>query len=205
MGSPLPVKPAKADNPTAQAYEAAAWALMCDPLALRAIAAVEAGPEGAFLPSGEPVILFERHLFSRYTSRRYDGVRGGPEHALLSHREPGGYGSYGVQHAKLQAAAELDRDAALRACSWGLFQILGNNHAECGYPELQRFITAMYRSADDHLRALVRFIRHDARKVDALRAKDWAAFAYLYNGPAYERNQYDVKMAKLYAQLEAAA
>jgi hypothetical protein len=192
----------KADRPTVAAYAAAAWLLSCEPRAIQAVAEVEAGPEGAFLDSGEPVILFERHLFHRLTEGRFDGRvwRDSPSSAwaLLSSSTPGGYGPVSMQHPKLQAAAALDRAAALKACSWGLFQILGANHDQAGYPILQRFINAMFREVDDHLRAFCMFIRHDARLVDAIRAKDWAAFARTYNGPQFSRNRYDQKMADAY-------
>lgn len=194
----------KADHPSPLAYQAAAWLLMCEEAAIRAVAEVEAGPEGAFFDSGEPVILFERHLFSRLTGREYDGEKaaGVPAScAVISHPSAGGYGPYSAQHKRLQAAANLNRPAALRAASWGLYQILGTNHAAAGYPKLQRFITAMYRSVDDHLRAFVMFVRNDARLVDAIRAKEWAAFARVYNGPAYRRNRYDERMAEAYERL----
>ena len=199
----------KATEPSPAAHSAAAWLLACDVPALRAVARVESGPLGAFLPSGEPVILYERHIFSRLTNGRFDGARmPGPDrdaaYAALSEPSAGVYGPVRVQHARLQAAAELNREAALRACSWGLFQIMGANHVPAGYPQLQRFVTAMYRSVDDHLRAFCMFIRADARLVDAIRSHDWAAFAYAYNGPQYARHGYDKRMAAAYAKEEEA-
>lgn len=193
----------KADHPTPEAYEHAAWLLRCDAAALRAVAAVEAGQHGAFLATEEPVILFERHLFHRLTQGRFDGALASgvrAETALISAPSPGGYGAVSEQHAKLRAAVALARDPALRSCSWGLFQILGLNHQNAGYPQLARFITAMYRSADDHLRALVQFIRADGRLVDAIREHDWAAFAFAYNGPQYARHGYDRRMAEAFAK-----
>lgn len=184
------------DTPNDAAYGAAAWMLMSDIAAMKAVAEIEAGPTGAFLKTGEPVILFERHLFHRFTDGRFDQTD--PD---LSNPNPGGYGAHSEQHPKLQRAVALDREAALKACSWGLFQILGANHARAGYPELQRFVTAMYRSVDDHLRAFVMFIRSDSRLVDALRNHDWAAFAYRYNGPDYAKHQYDVRLVRAYTAL----
>jgi hypothetical protein len=38
----------------------------------------------------------------------------------------------------------------------------------------------------------------------ALKQKEWAEFAYRYNGPAYHRNLYDVKLQRAYEEsLEA--
>lgn len=163
---------------------------------MKAIAVVEAGPQGAFLQDGRPVILFERHLFHRLTDGRFDSD------SDISDARPGGYGAGGAwQHERLKSAALLDREAALKSCSWGLFQILGRNHEEAGFPILQRFINAMYRSADDHLRALVMFIRHDDRLVDAIRTKDWTSFARVYNGPAYAVHRYDGRIETAYLNL----
>lgn len=194
----------KADRPGDEAYAAAAWMLLAEPRALKAIAKVEAGPEGAFLLTGEPVILFERHVFHRLTQGKFDG------HPDISNAQPSTkYGPYSAQHGRLQEAVKLDKIAAFKSASWGLFQIMGENHGAAGFRDLspgdgsgvQRFVNAMYRSADDHLRALVMFLQNDSRLIGALRSKNWAAFAYVYNGPNYERFQYDQKIAAAYEAL----
>jgi len=189
----------KAPQPTEEGYAAAAWLLIAEPRALKAIARVEAGPQGAFLPDERPVILFERHIFHRLTAGRFD--HDAPDLSNAQPSPPGTYGSSVAQHDRLARAAVLDRDAALKACSWGLYQILGTNHAAAGYPDLQRFVNAMYRSADDHLRALVMFIRNDAHLVDAIRSLSWSAFARWYNGPNFAASGYDRRMARAYAEL----
>lgn len=202
----------KPDFPSEAMYEAGALMLRCEAAALKAVGIVEAGTEGAFLDTGEPTLLYERHLFHRLTKGRHDGRRapGLPDAVShLSSPKPGGYGPVRIQHQKLQAAVKLDRIAALSSCSWGLFQILGLNHARCGYLDvpgekgsgLQRFVTAMYRSADDHLRALVAFLRADQRLVDAIRSRNWPMFASIYNGRNYRINKYDLRLAESYARL----
>jgi N-acetylmuramidase-like protein len=188
--------PTKADQPTDEGYAAAAWLLVAETRAMKAIATVEAGPEGAFLPTDEPVILFERHVFSRLTGGRYDAAA-----PTISNPKAGGYGTYAAQHARLALAVKYDREAALKSASWGLFQIMGENFRAAGFSDVQRFVSAMYRSADDHLRALVMFIRSNSHLVDALRAKDWRAFAFYYNGPGYAKSRYDERIAQAYVML----
>jgi hypothetical protein len=100
--------------------QAAAQKLNCDVAAVKAVAEVECGKYGAFLPTGDPVILFEHHKFSKFTGRKYDQT-----HPDISNRKSGGYGAVSEQHGKLARAAALDRDAALQSCSWGLFQVMG--------------------------------------------------------------------------------
>lgn len=199
----------KADFPSLESIQAAASSLGCKLAALQAVAKVEASEEGAFLPSGEPLILFERHHFHRLTSGRYDGARasGMPTlYSLLSARTrtpAGGYGPRSKQHVKLQEAAKLDRSAALQSCSWGLYQIMGSNWRRCGFPSLQLFVNAMYRSAEDHLSAVIEFIRNDRKMHEALVALDFEAFADLYNGPA--QVVYGRKLLAAYQTLSPAA
>lgn len=178
-------------------FKRAAEALGTAVNVVKAVTAVESRGEG-FLPTGEPVILFERHIFSRETNRRFDA-----SHPDISNRKPGGYGSTSSQHKRLQRAAALDREAALRSASWGLFQIMGFNHEAAGHSTLQGFINAMYRSEGAQLDAFVDFIKADQTMWDALRSRRWAAFAARYNGPSYAKNQYDTKLAREFSRLEA--
>jgi hypothetical protein len=189
----------KADFPSIEAYVSAAWFLNCEPASIRAVSQVEASDRGGFNDDDSPTILYERHYFHRLTGGRFNGARiNNTAAGLLSAPSWGGHGTFSMQAKKLEAAAKLDRDAALKSCSWGLFQIMGANHEAAGYPDIQRFINAMYRSIDDHLRAFVMFIRHDTRLLDALRDKQWETFARIYNGPGYRENEYHTKMARAY-------
>jgi hypothetical protein len=185
-------------------FRAAAALLGCDVAAIRAVTDVEA-PRGAFLPTGEPTLLYERHRFSRLTNGRFDGARapGLPErYSLISWPTAGGYGPESAQHARLQAAVALDRAAALKSASWGMFQIMGQYHAEAGHPELQDFVNAMYKSAAEHLRAFVSLII-SRRLTDELREHRWADLARRYNGKGYRKNQYDTKLAAAHARHRA--
>ncbi|MEM1315748.1 MAG: N-acetylmuramidase domain-containing protein [Pseudomonadota bacterium] len=177
----------------AEAWQAAADALDCEPAAIRAVAEVESRGE-AFLASGRPPILFERHVFRRLTGGEFDG------HADLSHRRAGGYGRGGeAQYDRLDRAAALHREAALRAASWGRFQVLGLNAELCGWSDVESFVADQCESEDAQLAAFVGYVR-GARLEGALRRRDWAAFAKGYNGPAYAKNRYDTKMAAAYAR-----
>ena len=114
-------------NPLSESdFEAAASSLGVDVAAIKAVCEVEA-PRGGFQSNGEPTILFERHLFSRYTHGKWDASN--PD---ISNPKPGGYGGTVAQHGRLQRAAKLDRQAALKATSWGKFQILGVNYGQAG-------------------------------------------------------------------------
>lgn len=172
-------------------FQRGATLLGCDISAIRAVTAVEA-PRGGFNADGTPTILFERHVFSRLTYGQFD--KRVPD---LSNPTPGGYGTYASQHARLERAAALDRDAALKSASWGMFQTMGFNHAICGHPTLQGFVNAMYESEGKHLDAFVSFVKSQGL-ADELREHRWADFARRYNGSNYAVNRYDDKLAAAY-------
>lgn len=178
-------------------FRRAADRLGVDVPSVQAVAQVEA-PNGGFLPSGEPTILFERHVFSKRTGGRFD-----KSHPHISNPKPGGYGPSSTQHARLAEAAALDRTAALESASWGKFQIMGFNHQAAGYMTLQGFINAMYVSEGKQLDAFVSFLKNDrgGAMQRALKAKDWATFARLYNGPAYAEHNYHGRLRDAYREL----
>jgi len=149
-----------------------------------------------FLPDRRPEILYERHLFHRFTNGQFDD-------GDISDPAPGGYGASGAfQYDRLNSAIALDRRAALRATSWGLGQILGSNCASAGFQDVEAFVAMMAASEDGQLTAVAGFIR-SAGLADALRTHDWTSFARGYNGPAYARNQYDVRLRGEYQKAVA--
>lgn len=177
-------------------YQDAATKLAVEVAAIKAVAEVESGQHGAFLPTGEPVILFERHLFHRLTNGQFDH-----DHPGVSNPIPGGYGKVSEQHTRLQEAVALNRDAALKSASWGRFQVLGNNWQDLGYANLQEFVTAMY-SETGQLESFVRFIQHNGL-VGALQNHNWGQFARRFNGPAFEKNDYDKKLAQAFTKFKS--
>jgi hypothetical protein len=170
----------------------AAKKLGCEVAAVRAVIDVES--RGGFLPDGRPKILFERHYFSRLTKGRFDA-----SHPGISNGKWGGYGAAGGhQYDRLNEAAALDRDAALRSASWGLFQIMGDHCKTLGYADAEAFVAAMVSGEAAQLDAFVAFVKKN-KLDDELIRHDWAGFARGYNGPAYRENRYDTKLAAAYA------
>ncbi|MGJ7033804.1 N-acetylmuramidase family protein [Niabella hirudinis] len=176
---------------TEKDYKDAAQMLDAEVAAIRAVAEVESAGSG-FLQSGEPKILFERHVFSKRTGGLFDA-----SHPNISNSVWGGYGAAANQHKRLQEAAALNREAALMSASWGKFQIMGFNYALCGFNTLQDFVNAMYRSEREHLLAFVNYIKNVSLD-DELREHRWADFARKYNGPDYRKNRYDIRLKGAY-------
>lgn len=190
---------------TPEDFNRAAQRLRCDIAAVKAVAAVESRGAG-FLPDGQPVILFERHIFHRLTKGVWTNFRdlntGYNPYRDISNPTRGGYGAAGQhQHDRLARAVALDREAALQSASWGMFQIMGFNWQACNYPSLQAFINAMYRSEGDHLDAFVEF--NISQGLDVyLREHRWSSYARRYNGTAYARNNYHTKLAAAYKRFK---
>ena len=185
-------------------FARAAKALNVEVAAIRAVAEVEAAGAG-FLPDGRPVILYEAHVFHKETGGKHAGAMDRRGYSLSSPTwNRALYGKTSAQeHARYEDARKLNPDAANKACSWGTFQILGQNYASCGFDNSQAFVDAMWDGgAAAHLDAFVKFIQ--ANKLDgALRARNWTTFARGYNGPSYAQNAYDQKMANAYARWKA--
>lgn len=178
----------------------AAKQLGVDLASVRAVTSVEA-KEFGFFKNGFPVILFERHKF--YTNlttlagaaqaAKWSAMRGD-----ICNPVAGGYLGKEAEIRRLDAAIAINEPAALLSASWGLFQLMGFNYKLCGYASVQAFVKAMKESEDNQLSAFVNFIKAQPGLLNALKAKDWATFARLYNGKNYAINQYDTRLAAAY-------
>lgn len=185
----------------------AARELGVDVPAVMAVNEVESRGRG-FLPGpdGRPVILFERHIMRRRLIVRGQNVHPAERsHPDLVNATPGGYQGGAAEHDRLDRAKVLHRDAALESASWGLFQIMGFHWQRLGYASVIAMTQQMARSEGQQLQAFVRFVRSDKALHKALREHDWRAFARRYNGPAFERNRYDERMAEAHARYTAEA
>jgi hypothetical protein len=181
-------------------YVAAATRLGCEVAAIKAVAEVESAGR-AFLADGRPPILFEAHVFHRLTKGRHVGARDRRGVPLsVAKWDSSLYGRAGTaQYDRLADAAKLDEKAAVMACSWGQFQVMGFNFAALGFPDVDTLVEFMDATdtAREHLDLFVRFILlHDLD--GELRERRWADFARQYNGPGFAANRYDVKMAAAY-------
>ncbi|MDI1430048.1 LysM peptidoglycan-binding domain-containing protein [Polyangium sorediatum] len=173
----------------------AARELGCETAAVRAVAEVESGGRSGFDAQKRPKILFEVHKFRKHTARRYDQSH---PHLSAPYESPRRKESYRKdQWQVLREAFTLDPEAAVKSCSWGMFQVLGENHVMCGWRNVRTFVEDMFVSEAQHMRAFLGFCR-DKRLTRHLLTKNWAAFALGYNGEDYASNQYDTKMAEAY-------
>jgi hypothetical protein len=166
--------------------------------ALRAVLSVETGGSG-FDATGRPKALFERHYFYKFLADQPDkqsvAVAGGLAYPKWGEK-PYPKGSDAV-YAEIEAACEIDLDCALRSVSWGLGQIMGNNHKMVGFDSAEDMVKNAMASEMNQLKQMASFIKA-AGLLDELQGKNWAGFAKGYNGPAYAANQYDAKLEAAY-------
>jgi N-acetylmuramidase-like protein len=180
-------------------YVKAADELNCDIAALKAVEEVESLGKG-YLHDGRIRILFEAHIFHRLTRGRFD--RSHPHLSSPKWNRALYVGDVG-EWDRLNEARLLDEPAAFQSASYGKYQIMGFNHAICGYPNVRDFVAAMTMSERHQLEAFINFIK--ARDLDdELQRLDWRGFARIYNGPAYEINSYHVRLASAYRKFSTA-
>lgn len=170
-----------------------------EPAALMAVVMVESNGRG-FLPDGRCKILFEGHIFWRQLVT----VGINPARLVMGNQDIlyevwdkrkyiGGAGEY----ARLEKAMRIHKTAALKSASYGLFQIMGFNHALCGYAKITEFVEAMNESEKNQLTAALNFM-HNRKLTEHLKQKNWHMFAKLYNGPRYAENNYHTKLQNAY-------
>jgi hypothetical protein len=190
---------------TEQQYGTAAATIRCEVPAIKAVDAVESN--GGGMIDGKPVILFEPHIFwkelrergidpNKHTKGNSDILY--PVWGTVPY--PRGQAA---QWARLDRAVKIHREAALESCSWGRYQICGFNHKLVGCPTVQDFVNRMYKGDAEHLMMFVQYVKA-VKLDDELQNKDWAGFARGYNGPAYTKNKYDVKLKAAYLKAKGA-
>lgn len=159
------------------------------------------GPGGFLAGPHLPKILFEAHIFDRYTEGKFRASHPNLSSARWNRKlYVGGQGEY----IRLWNAMTLDRTAALLSASVGGGQIMGFNHKAAGFDTVEGYWDAMKVSELAHLKAFASFIA--AKRLDnALRAissapNDCIAFARGYNGSGYAANAYHEKIARAHAK-----
>ena len=184
---------------TMQDIANAAAGLRIDPALLAAVLEVECGwprRSGLMTCNGEkrPRILWERHIcwrrcrrrLPRYTWRKY---------ASACSPVPGGYPKRGcVNWDRLERIRKIVGDCAYDCASYGLPQIMGFNHRLAGYSSAKAMVAA-FMDEREQLRALGRFLRRTGL-LRRLRRRDWHGFARGYNGPAYHKHNYHLRLAR---------
>jgi LysM repeat protein len=196
----------------------AAGVISCEIEVIKAFAHVETS-RAAFDRLLRPAIQYERHKFARHTHHRFDATNAdisGKAYTRAKFTKDGTpiaatdrYVS--DAYTRFERAYLLDADAAIQACSWGMFQVLGENYSDMHIDSPEKFMELACTSEEEHLLKLfVPFVmsRHDPKYGhgtlrNALIQKNWANAAWLYNGPDYKKNDYANKLKDAYEAIKA--
>lgn len=176
-------------------FAAAAARLGTGARELHAVITVESAGSG-FYSDGRPKMLFEPHVLFRHLTG--DKLTAAVKAGLA-------YPKWGTKpypkdsYPRLIQALEIDETAALMACSWGLTQILGENHLACGYTTPQQMVAAFAAGEAAQLTATADLMASKGLG-KALKAHDWPAVAKGWNGAAYARQGYQTKLALAFAK-----
>lgn len=143
-----------------------------------------------------PQILFERHIFHKYTNGKFSQDNGD-----ISAIEGGGYIGGPSEYKRLKKAMKLNQEAALMSTSWGIAQVMGFNYEIAGFNSVNAMVKGMVKDETQQLLAMANFIKgNDLAGV--LQSRDWVSFARRYNGPGFKKNEYDTRLAAAYAKYE---
>lgn len=184
---------------TDEDYNEIAANLGVEAAAIRAVVDIETGKtRTGFHAEGKPIINFDLPVFRRTAARMGINLSRHTSSEALQGLKISKYGSQQkAQQARLDAAMAIDSIAAIESTFYGMFQIGGFNWKLCGAKSPQDFVERMSRSEYDQLELFANFIRN-AGMLKYLKAKNWAAFAKMYNGPAYASRGYHTRMAAAY-------
>lgn len=174
-----------------------------DPAALLAVKDVESNG-GGFLPNGKPKILFEGHIFYRLLTpllnlARLNQLCKQYPNVVYPTWNRSKYFGGEREYLRLTTAININRAAALKSASWGMFQVMGMNYAQCGCKDIEEFVDKMKSSEDDQLMLTIKFLKNNSL-LFYLNNHNWASFARSYNGPSYATNKYDTKLAQAYSK-----
>ncbi|CAH5137300.1 hypothetical protein AI2839V1_1034 [Enterobacter cloacae] len=170
---------------------------------IKAFSIVKSGGRSGFNALNLPIIAYEGHIFRKYTKRKYDQT-----HPFLSYKYVKKAGPEWQKNNidqlsawnTLAKAYALDAEAAIKSCSWGMFQIMGFNYESCGYKDLGTFLKDMKSNAGKQLNAFLHLCNKNSSLLSAMVNKDFYNMAFNYNGSDF--GDYDVKIRRTYESLE---
>jgi hypothetical protein len=205
----LPAANANPPTLTENDFVMAAANLGVEVAAIMAVAQVEAGGRQGFAADGRPLVRYELHVFQRRTNGIYHQTHPHLSQPTLAtgnqYHNARQANEWSMIHGAmiLRDAARVRRSSdAWQSTSWGMFQVMGFNHAVVGWGNINDFITDMFRSEERHLQAFIGYCQAN-NLIRHIQTHNWAAFAAGYNGPNYAANNYDVNMANAYARISA--
>ncbi|WP_313026744.1 N-acetylmuramidase domain-containing protein [Brucella sp.] len=175
------------------------------PADIEAISEVESNGFGWY-PDGRIKILFEKHWFYKLipTAKRSEAVKARIARKDWISPAKGGYKEQNTTAARydlLAKAIRFNEDAAYQSISIGRYQIMGFNHAICGFATAKLMFEQFVDSEVNQLSAFAAFLK-SKKLIPAIEARDFAKVEEVYNGGGLN-GEYARKMQKASDQLRA--
>lgn len=154
---------------------------------LRAVKDVESGGKGFDEATGKIIIQFEPHWFKRQSPYTPSGLWS------LNKVE-----RQAAEWKAFNDAFSKNRAAAMQSTSVGLFQVMGFHYKRLGFKTEGELWDYAKESEYNQVRLGLLFIKSNEKMYNALKANDFATFAYFYNGSGYKKFNYDVRLQEAY-------
>lgn len=156
---------------------------------------------------GMALIRWEGHYFDRRLRNNAEALAAARAEGLADPKAGGvpNPRSQERRYAILDAASRLcdrfgiDSDIAFECISIGLGQVMGSHWEDLGYDSARQMLQEAHNETfdediEDQIEMIFLYLRKNDLLDDVVRG-DWKAAAHGYNGPAYAKNQYDVRLA----------
>ena len=178
----------------------AARAIGIETAVLLAFLEVEAAGRG-FDRQNRPKMLFEPHVFWRNLAGalRDKAAALGLAYKAWKRNYPAD------SYPRLSKAIGIARESAFRSGSYGLPQILGENHKAAGFASAEQMFSTMKQGEREQLLAMVALLKswglakHLTGK-DFSQPESWWPAVERYNGKSFRANGYDAKCAAAYVK-----
>lgn len=155
--------------------------------ALQAVIMVESGGKGFDDATGKLIIQFEPIWFKRkapYTPTGLWSLNG------VERQE--------AEWVAFNDAFKLNPNAALESTSIGMMQVMGFHWQSLGFKSCGEMWDYAKKSEKNQVEIAIRFIKLRPILDKALKTRNWATFAYYYNGTGYKKYKYDKRLQAAY-------
>lgn len=161
--------------------------------ALKAVINVESSGRGFDAATGKIMIQFEPHWFKRIAKNADDG--GGQRTWAKNKVE-----KQSAEWLAFNDAFSINPAAAMQSTSIGLMQVMGFHYQKLGFANPGAMWDYAKESEANQADIGLRFIKAkgNEKMFNALKTKDWATFAFYYNGAQYKKFNYDNRLADAY-------
>lgn len=161
--------------------------------ALKAVINVESSGHGFSEVTGRIIIQFEPSWFKRL-------YKDWSAHAAGHTWKNNGVSNQTIEWQAFNDAFAINKEAAMQATSVGMMQVMGFHYKLLGFKSAGEMWDYAKESEANQVDLGIRFIKSNSKLEKALKEKDWATFAYYYNGAGYKKFNYDNRLAHEYKQ-----